>query len=169
MSSRFYRPSDQGVSVVKPTDARVLHDGRTGLIQTSGGLLPKQQIYAPDGSGKEVALNQSGSLAPGSNIDRWNRVKDRDPLGYRPMPKEVISPTLVLDLAQSLRSDPPPFGDDRSSASQGDSPPLVPDRCAAERGSPSGDLSWQRFNRGDPPPFGDDRSSVSQGDSPPLV
>ena len=67
------------------------------------------------------------------------------------------------------RGDPPPFGDDRSSVSQGDSPPLVPDRCAAERGSPPGDPSWQRANRGDPPPFGEDRSSVSQGDSPPLV
>ena len=67
------------------------------------------------------------------------------------------------------RGDPPPFGADRSSVSQGDSPPLVPDRCAAERGSPPGDPSWQWANRGDPPPFGADRSSVSQGDSPPLV
>ena len=161
MNSRFNRPSGQGVSVTTQTDAQVPHHGGTGLTQTFGGLLRRQQIHTPDGCGEEVALKQRKSLAPGANVDRRNRVQDRDPLGYRPMPKEVISPTRILDLAQSLRSDPPPFGDDRSGVSQGDSPPLVPDRCAAERGSPPGEPSWQRANRGDPPPFGGDRSSVS--------
>ena len=106
MNSRFNRPSGQGVAVTIQTDAQVPHHGGTGLTQTFGGLLRRQQIHTPDGCGEEVALKQRKSLAPGANFGSTEQVQDRDPLGYRPMPKEVIFANAGIDLAQSLR--PPP-------------------------------------------------------------